>query len=690
MTSLFAKGKIGNLEIRNRFVMTPMNLAYTPEGGVTDRLIEFYRARAKGGVGLIVVGAVGVDPKRVNTRGVMQLYDDSLVPGYRRLTQAVHNEGARIFPQLWHPGAFARSKEYSGQQAVAPSEVLCVFTREMPRVLAVEEIEEIVAHFGAAARRAKEAGFDGIEIIASAGYLIAQFLSPVTNRRTDRYGGDLTARMTFLMDIIYCIRRHVGPDFPIMVRLAGNDFIDGGNTHDDAVEIANALEKAGVDAIDVTGGWHYTRIPQLTMDVPPGAYTYLAKKIKNAVTLPVVACNRIDLKTADTIIASGSVDFVGIARGFVADADLVNKAQAGQFDLIRPCIGCNQGCMDNVFKEKPLSCLVNPEAGREEELLVRAMMPMERPSEKPEKILVIGAGAAGLEYAKVASAKGNKVTVWEKTERAGGQLHLAGAPPARRDFHLLSRYLYRSCLEGGVEFFFGRNAEAQEVADAATKEGFDRVVVATGSEPVIPQIATGQGAHVVQAWDVLLDKVQIGKNVVIIGGGAVGIEVALKVAEEGTLDAETFKFLFLYRAESPETLYRLLTTGDKKVTIVEMQPHMGKDIGPSSRWIMMGNLKRFGVTQITNTRVLEIKRGGVLVEDHEGVKTVISADTVVLAIGSKPVNALAHALQGKVERISVIGDARKPRKVMDAIHEGYDAAIFPGSGSADCGACPPV
>ncbi|RLB99528.1 MAG: NADH:flavin oxidoreductase, partial [Deltaproteobacteria bacterium] len=354
MSNLYKASKIGSLEIRNRFIMTPMNLAYCPKGYVNDQLIEFYRARAKGGVGLIIVGAVGVDPDRVNTTSVMQIYEDSFIPGLKKLTKAIHAQGAKIFPQIWHPGAYARSKEHSGQQAVAPSEIISNFTREQSYALKIKEIEQIVGYFGAAAKRAKQSGFDGVEIVASAGYLIAQFLSPATNKRTDKYGGDLHARMTFLLEIIRVVRKAVGPDFPVMVRIAGNEYIRGGNTNEDAVKIAKAIEKAGVDAINVTGGWHETAIPQLTMDVPPAAYLYLAKQVKKGINIPVVACNRIDVKTAERIINNQEADFVGIARGFVADADFVKKAIKNKYDLIRPCIGCNQGCMDNVFKGKPL------------------------------------------------------------------------------------------------------------------------------------------------------------------------------------------------------------------------------------------------------------------------------------------------------------------------------------------------
>ena len=676
MSNLYKASKIGSLEIKNRFIMTPMNLAYCHKGYVSDQLIEFYRARAKGGVGLIIVGAVGVDPDRVNTASVMQIYKDSFIPGLKKLTKAIHAEGAKIFPQIWHPGAYARSKEHSGQQAVAPSEMISNFTREKSYALKIKEIEQIVGYFGAAAKRAKQSGFDGVEIVASAGYLIAQFLSPATNKRTDKYGGDLHERMTFLLEIIRAVRKEVGPDFPVMVRIAGNEYIRGGNTNEDAVKIAKALEKAGVDAINVTGGWHETAIPQLTMDVPPAAYLYLAKQVKKGINIPVVACNRIDVNTAERIIDNQEADFVGIARGFVADADLVNKALKNKYDLIRPCIGCNQGCLDNVFKGKPLCCLANPEAGRESELIIDSLMPNEIKSKNLENVLIIGAGAAGMEYARVAASKGHKVTIWEAGNEYGGQLMLAGAPLERRDFLRLRDYLHKACKELNVKFIYKKNALAKEINDAVLKGVFDRVVIATGAQPITPSIPVEEGAKVVQAWDVLREKSKIGKNVVIIGGGAVGVETGIKIIEEGTLNAETLKFLMTYKAEKPETLYKMLTTGNKKVTIVEMLGKLGKDIGPSTRWMMIGNLRRFNINQMPFTKVVEIKKDGVVVENTETKKqSFVLADTVILAIGSRSVNNLAHELKGKIAKLSIIGDANKPRKVIDAIQEAFDMAI---------------
>ncbi len=656
--------KIGSLQLKNRFVMTAANLSYaTEDGKVTPRLVEFYRQRAAGGVGLIVVGAVGVDPLRICTAGIMQLSRDSDMPGMKELVDAVHKEGAKIFPQLWHPGAYAKPEEHNGQTPVAPSAYKCNFNPAQTRALEIEEIEEIVRNFASAAKRAKEVGFDGVELVASAGYLIAQFLSAATNFRTDRYGGFLNDRMTFLREVVTAVRNAVGPDYPITVRLAGNEFVPKGNDNDSCVIIAKELERLGVNALNITGGWHETIVPQLTMDVPRGAYSYLAKRVKEAVSIPVYACNRFDIPTAAEVVARGDADFVGFCRAFIADPDMVKKLEAGRPDLIRPCVGCNQGCMDNIFKGKPLACLTNSYAGCEADQVAL----------RDKHILVIGAGVAGMEFALRAASAGSTVTVWEKENISGGQMDLVSAPPGRESFAELPAFQYRACKNAGVNFEFGHEATVDEIVSSVQNGKFDKVVVATGAEPILPNFPKEEGAQVVSAWDVLRGKVLTGKRVVVVGGGAVGVETALKLAEEGTISAETLKFLFLNQAETPEMLYELLTHGSKKVSIVEMMPKIGADIGPSTKWIMMTNLKRYNVGRYTDSKVISIQKNAVTVEQPDGTQKSIPADTVVLAIGSRSENKLAEQLKDKIADLVVIGDAVKPRKAMDAIREAKEA-----------------
>ncbi|AFQ43701.1 FAD-dependent oxidoreductase [Desulfosporosinus meridiei] len=669
MSILFSPAQIGKLELRNHLVMTPMHLGYSLNGEVNDQLIEFYRARARGGVGLIIIGGCGID-RIGNAFGMIQLDDERYIPGLRQLVDAVHAGGAKIVPQLYQAGRYAHPA-LTGKPSVAPSPIASKLTGQTPEELTEEKIQEIIASFVKAAIIAQKAEFDGVEIIASAGYLISQFLSPVTNQRKDRYGGDLEARMTFGLEVVEAVRKAVGPDYPMIVRVAGNDFVPGSNTNSESRAFCQALEKAGVNALNVTGGWHETQVPQLTMNVPPGTYTYLAYGIKQAVSIPVIACNRINSpELAESILEEGLADFVGMARPLLADPDLPNKGKSGQSDRIRPCIGCNQGCLDNIFRLKPVSCLVNAEAGREFEHGSIGQ------SVDRQQILVVGAGCAGMEFARVASLRGHKVTIWEESGEAGGQLALAAAPPERQDFLYFRNYLVNACRELGVTIHYNIKATPETILSAVQNGEFERVVIATGARPITPSIKITEGVKVLQAWDVLLGREKTGRNVVIVGGGAVGVDTALLLAKAGTLNSDTLRFLMEQQAETDQELHQLLTRGTKKITVLEMAKGIGRDIGASTRWSMLADLKRHKVNCLDKHTVLEIHPDGVLVEcSNDNTQKVIPADTVVLAIGSRSENELYNALQDKLEKISIIGDAAKPRKVLDAIHEAYSEGI---------------
>jgi len=673
---LFEPMRIKGLEVRNRVVMPAFGLLYTTDRKVSQKLVDFYEARAKGGCGLIIVGGCGID---FIGGGPMMLGidDDSFIPGYEKLADAVHKHGAKLFLQLFHAGRYQFSF-LIGQKSVAPSAVASRYTKEEPRELSRDEIVEIEKKFADAALRAKKSGADGVELIGSAGYLINQFLSPVTNLRTDEYGGSFEKRATFVLNIIERIRENVGTDFVVTMRIGGNDFIPGGNTNEEMSEYARMFVQKGIDAVNVTGGWHETKVPQLPMAVPPGAFTYLALGIKRKVKVPVFSSNRIfDPAQAERILEDGFADAVCVGRAQIADPEWVNKARDGRVDEIRPCVGCMQGCMDRLFSGKPVECLANPVSGYEAQRKLNKVKGIKR-------VLVVGGGPAGAESAITAKLRGFDVELWEASERIGGQIVLASAPRGREDFSRLARFYEKELERLKVNVKLGKKADADEIEKAK----FDHIILATGARPVQPQIPGVELAFVHQAWEVLNagrsasapdrnacgpKAIELGEKVVVIGGGSTGIETAIDIASRGTISAETLKFLFLNQAEKPEKLYELCTKGSHKVVILEMLDKIGPDLGVATKWVLLQELSRFGVKTITRARVIEIKPGEVIYE-IDGAKKSEPADSVVLALGSKPNRDLAQALEKKGIKFFEIGDAKSPRKIFDAVQEGFFVA----------------
>lgn len=653
--------KIGNLEVKNRIVMPAMHLGYCPDGFITERIINFYRERAQGGAGLIVVGCCNIDEHQAYA-GMVDLSKDVFIAGHRRLTSVIKEAGARVCLQLIHAGRYA-SSSLSGVTPIAPSAIPSTLTRETPREMTHEDIQRVIAAFAAAARRAVEAGYDMVEVIASAGYLISQFFSPLTNRRQDGYGGSLENRARFGVEVVRTVKEAVGDKIPVMVRLSGNEFMPGGNTNREMQQFARLLEEAGAAAFNVTGGWHESRVPQITMNVPPGAYTYLAQGIKKAVKVPVVACNRInDPLLAEQILREGRADMIGMARGLMADPELPSKVAEGRLEEIRKCIGCNQGCLDAIFRNKSCQCLVNARTGREGETEIK-------PAKEPQKVLVIGGGAAGMEAARVAALRGHKVTLWEKSNRLGGQLLLAAAAPDRQDFCHLVTYLENALDKLKVTVVLNKEATEEEVIAFAP----DCVIVATGAQPVKPNIPGIEMEQVVSAWRVLSGEAEVGTKVVIIGGGAVGCETALYIARMGTIDAETIRFLLLNEAESIEEIRQLALQGTKAITILEMEKSPGQGLGISTRWSMLQELTRRGVKIMTSTRAVQIESDGVIVVKPDGQKEKIAADTVVIAAGSCSENRLYKQLEKKLSRVYLVGDAKEPRNALEAVQEGFNA-----------------
>ncbi len=660
MEYLFKPVRIGKLELPNRVVMTAMHLNYTPGGKVSERLIAFYEERARFGLSLAIVGGCTVD-EYSGSPDMLSLKDDADMDGLKRLAEAVHRAGGHLFAQLYHAGAYAHSVFLGGKQALSPSGVFSRFTKETPREMTRSDIIWVIENFAKAAQRAKDAGFDGVEILGSAGYLISQFLSPLTNKRDDEYGGPLENRMRFGLEVLRAVRQQVGSDFPVSYRIAGNDFVPGSHTNEEAKAFAQALDREGVEAINVTGGWHETRVPQLLMSIPYGAFTYLARGVKEVVNAPVIACNRInDPLVAEEVLRQGAGDLVGMARAFLADPQILEKAKEGRLQDIVHCIGCAQACFDHVFMMRPVSCMLHPRSGREFEI-------REEKAPRPKRVWVIGGGPGGMMAASTAARRGHDVTLFEEKEQLGGQLLLAGAPSMRSDFRRAVKDLEVQLRNSGAKVRLGQRMDRGKIRRGRPEV----VIVATGARPIVPDIKGVELGNVVSAWEVLEGKVPVGREVVIIGGGAVGCETALHICESGTISAETLKFLAFQKAESWEVLERLITRGWRRVTIVEMLERIGQDIGISTRWAMIQDLHRLGVRVITGAKAKEIQPDGVLIQRGDKEEKV-PCDTVILAVGSRPLDEISQKIVGFVPEIHVIGDAKTPRKALDAIWEGYE------------------
>ncbi|HZK43713.1 MAG TPA: NAD(P)/FAD-dependent oxidoreductase [Syntrophomonadaceae bacterium] len=658
---LFENVNVGNIALKNRIVMPAINLGYCTDGKVNDRLINFYTERAKGGAGLIMIGGTAIEAQEV-WGGFVSIHDDSFIEGHQKLTTTLKKHGALVGIQLFHAGRYSYAFAY-GHDIKAPSAIMSPVSKQIPQEITIDEIQETIHLFGQAALRAKKAGYDVIEVIASAGYLINQFYSPVTNKRTDEYGGSLENRMRFGLEVIKEIRHQVGNDMTLSIRLGGSDFVPEGNTWREMTKFASELEKASLDMINVTGGWHESRIPQIQAEVPRGAYTYLATKIKDAVSIPVVASNRINNpETAEAILLSGKADMVSVGRGFIADPEWAVKAEAGRANTIRSCIGC-MICLDKLFDHTAINqgvtCTVNPSCGLEAENSITK-------TSNPLQILVIGAGPAGLETARVAATKGHRVTLLEKESKIGGQWNIASVPPGKSEFHSLLIYYENILPELGVKILFNTLAETKLIQEINP----DKIVVATGATPSTAPFAIDKEVNIVEAWEVLAGKPIAGSEIVVIGGGSVGCETALHIAELGTIDADTLKFLMLHQAESPETLYNLLTKGSYNVTLIEMEKYLARDMGRSTRWTVMKHMQTMGIKIMNETIVKEVNTDGVKVL-RNGEEILLKTDTVVTALGSTPNTSLYQELKQMFSDVHLVGDAVTPAKALDAIHQAF-------------------
>lgn len=651
---LFEPITINGLEIKNRIVMPAMGLHYTHDYTFNDRYKAFYRERARGGVGLMIIGPVAID-RAGSFPMTPGIFDDRNLDSFRTFLADLHAEtDARIATQLFHMGG-----------EVGPSAVLSRMTGQTPREMTKEDIEQTKTAFAQGAARARDVGFDFVEIIACTGYLISRFLSAVTNKRTDEYGGSLDNRMRFGLEVIRAVRQALGDDFPLGIRIAGNDFMEGGSTNIEAAQFAAEAEKAGVDAINVTGGWHETNVPQLTTGVPPGAFVYLARGIKAKVGVPVFASNRLgNPLVAERALRSGACDMICWGRPLIADPELPNKAKQGRLDEITHCVACNQGCFDVLFTLSPAGCILNPRAGNEEEFVITR-------AASPKKIVVAGGGPSGMQFAIVSAQRGHDVTLYESSDRLGGQVNLAKAVPGKTEFENIIADMTNRLAQQGVRI----RTNTPLTPAVVQQMDPDVLVVATGARPNRADAPGMNRPHVVNAWDVLADECcNIGKNVVVVGGNATGCETALYIAAMNLPDAETCAFLMYHEAESFDVLKDLLHRSGRTITVIDMLDRMATNVGPTSRWPLMKSLKLMGVKLLPKTTLLEIDEASVVVET-EGTKRSIPANTVVLAMGVKAVNDLGEEPRRSRPDVVVLGDAKSPRRINEAIREGFEAAL---------------
>ncbi len=660
---LFSPIQINTLEIKNRIAYPSLGLLFSYDMKLNDRYYHYFKERAKGGAGIVTVGPVGVDFVGSGI-AALSIAHDTAIGSFQKLTRIIKNEGARAWIQLFHAGAYSHPFIIDNQTPIAPSAVFSKYSKTTPKEMSVEDIKAVQKAFAMAAVRAAEAGFDGVEIIGSAGYLLTQFLSPLKNQRRDPYGGSFENRIRFPKELISGVREKIGPDFPLTIRMAGNDFVPGSNTDTETPEIAKMYEKAGIDAISVTGGWHESRVPQLPMELPRTAYGFLALNIKKAVTIPVMASNRIaDPASAEKLLRDGYADMVNLGRVLIADPFWPKKAFEGHADRIRPCVACSQGCTDEIFSGRPVFCVGNPRAGFEAERKIQK-------THAPKFVMVVGAGAAGLEAAVTAAEAGHYVKIFEKGTDIGGQLRLAGAPPHKQEILEFIRY-YRAMLNQH-EIPVHLNTDVD--MDLIAKTGPDHLIIAEGARALIPPIKGADDPMVLSAWDVLKNNPIVGTKVAVIGGGAVGLETALFAAAKGTLTPEVLHFLFSYDAGSPERLKELMFKGKSEVTVFEMLEKAGSDVGKSTKWILMDNLKKHGVRIHTRAKVTDIK-DGVVSYEKEGNSQKQTFDTVILASGSASVQTLSKQVKETNIPHTVIGDSIKPGRINDAIHGGFLAAI---------------
>ncbi|WP_258329506.1 oxidoreductase [Citrobacter farmeri] len=666
--SLFAPLDLGFTQLKNRVLMGSMHtgLEEYPDGA--ERLAAFYAERARHGVALIVTGGIAPAQSGVGMEGGATLNDARQVSHHRIITDAVHNEGGKIALQILHTGRYSYQP-----QLVAPSAIQAPINRFTPHALNHEEILQLIEDFARCAQLAREAGYDGVEIMGSEGYLINEFLALRTNQRDDDWGGDYANRMRFAVEVVRAVRQRVGNDFIIIYRLSMLDLVENGGTFAETVQLAQAIEAAGATLINTGIGWHEARIPTIATPVPRGAFSWVTRKLKGHVSLPLVTTNRInDPQVADEILARGDADMVSMARPFLADAELLSKAQSGRADEINTCIGCNQACLDQIFVGKVTSCLVNPRACHETKMPVVA-------ATTQKNLAVVGAGPAGLAFAINAAARGHHVTLFDALGEIGGQFNIAKQIPGKEEFYETLRYYRRMIDVTGVTLKLNHYVAADDLL------AFDEVILASGIEPRRPPIDGIDHPKVLTYLDVLRDKTPVGSRVAIVGCGGIGFDTAMYLSQPGEPTSQSIADFCVewgidtslqqaggLRPEGPH-----LARSPRQIVMLQRKASKpGEGLGKTTGWIHRTTLLSRGVKMIPEVSYQKIDDAGLHVVIGGEART-LEVDNVIICAGQEPRRELAEPLHAAGKTVHVIGgcDVAMELDARRAIAQGTRLAL---------------
>ena len=648
---IFSPLQLGRTTLKNRIAMAPMSMHYEATNGtVPKQLADIFVRRAEGGAGYVVIDAVTVDHKYWYIGKTTALDKDSLVPQFAAFAKRVSDAGSTLFPQLIHPGPESICA-LKGITPLGPS-VNTNANGAVSRPITIDEIHKVVKQYGQAARRAEEAGCGGIALHVAHAYMLpGAFLSPLRNKRMDEYGGCIDNRARLILEIIEECRRNISPDFPIVLRVSGSGREPGGNSLDEMLYLAPKFEAAGVDMLEVSGGVQYEGLQNIlpSHSQKIGMNVYEASEIKKVVNIPVFVVGKInDVRYAADLVERGLVDGVSMGRPLLADPDLPKKAYENRFDDITPCGSCGGRCITPEDPHHPVcKCHINPLVGHEYDYPFN-------PTDKPKKVLVIGAGPGGMYTAVTAAERGHDVTVWEKSKQIGGQLNLAVVSPGKQEMCKWLTHLNYRAKKAGVKFEFKKEATVENVKEFAP----DAVVVATGATPLIPTFIKGVGDYpIITTHDILSRKVTIPKGTVCILGGG---EVACETAEMLMADAR------------PNSFATTGSIGDVEVTLVEMQPQLMTGVCLPNRNIALASLRREGVKSYINSKVLEVTEHEVKIQHKDGTEEWLKGfDYIVLGLGSRKYDPLSEELKAFVPEVHVIGDAIKPGQSSDAMHQGF-------------------